>query len=120
MTARTFVLDPLLGPDGAEEILRLAERFDGYGLYVVETSETEFAPELSQRIDAARNYSVDVTGRGIYLQNGTTHNHSLTSPDLGMAAYRNAYIVGELLGRAYYKVEKSIAFQQFTAPEGAL
>jgi hypothetical protein len=37
-------------------MLRLAERFDGYGLYVVETSETEFAPELSQRIDAARNY----------------------------------------------------------------
>ncbi|MEV7613382.1 SidA/IucD/PvdA family monooxygenase [Streptomyces sp. NPDC089799] len=72
------------------------------------------------RIDAARNYSVDVTGRGIYLQNGTTHNHSLTSPDLGMAAYRNAYIVGELLGRAHYKVEKSIAFQQFTAPEGTL
>ncbi|KJY20406.1 MULTISPECIES: lysine N(6)-hydroxylase/L-ornithine N(5)-oxygenase family protein [Streptomyces] len=70
------------------------------------------------RLDAARNYSVDTTGRGVYLQNGTTHNHSLTSPDLGMAAYRNAYIVGELLGREYYKVEKSIAFQQFAAPEG--
>ncbi|MFF5444537.1 lysine N(6)-hydroxylase/L-ornithine N(5)-oxygenase family protein [Streptomyces sp. NPDC012888] len=70
------------------------------------------------RLDAARNYSVDTTGRGVYLQNGTTHNHSLTSPDLGMAAYRNAYIIGELLGREYYKVEKSIAFQQFTAPEG--
>lgn len=70
------------------------------------------------RLDAGRNYAVDVTGRGVYLQNGTTHNHSLTSPDLGMAAYRNAYIVGELLGREYYKVEKSIAFQQFAAPEG--
>ncbi|MEU9085738.1 SidA/IucD/PvdA family monooxygenase [Streptomyces sp. NPDC048357] len=70
------------------------------------------------RLDAGRNYSVDTTGRGVYLQNGTTHNHSLTSPDLGMAAYRNAYIVGELLGREYYKVEKSIAFQQFAAPEG--
>ncbi|MEU3775184.1 SidA/IucD/PvdA family monooxygenase [Streptomyces sp. NPDC032472] len=72
------------------------------------------------RLDAGRNYAVDVTGRGVYLQNGTTHNHSLTSPDLGMAAYRNAYIVGELLGREYYKVEKSIAFQQFSAPEGTL
>lgn len=70
------------------------------------------------RLDAGRNYSVDTTGRGVYLQNGTTHNHSITSPDLGMAAYRNAYIVGELLGREYYKVEKSIAFQQFAAPEG--
>lgn len=72
------------------------------------------------RLDAARNYSIDTTGRGVYLQNGTTHNHSLTSPDLGMAAYRNAYIVGELLGREHYKVEKSIAFQQFAAPEGTL
>lgn len=70
------------------------------------------------RLDAGRNYSVDSTGRGVYLQNGTTHNHSLTSPDLGMAAYRNAYIIGELLGREYYKVEKSIAFQQFAVPEG--
>lgn len=35
-----------------------------------------------------------------------------------MAAYRNAYIIGELLGREYYKVEKSIAFQQFAVPEG--
>lgn len=70
------------------------------------------------RPDAARNYSIDVTGRGVFLQNGTVHNHSITSPDLGMAAYRNAYIVGELLGREYYKVEKSIAFQQFAAPEG--
>lgn len=70
------------------------------------------------RLDAARNYSVDTTGREVYLQNGATHNHSLTSPDLGMAAYRNAYIIGELLGREHYKVEKSIAFQQFAAPEG--
>ncbi|WP_330330580.1 SidA/IucD/PvdA family monooxygenase [Streptomyces sp. NBC_00536] len=72
------------------------------------------------RPDAARNYSIDTTGRGVFLQNGTVHNHSITSPDLGMAAYRNAYIVGELLGREYYKVEKSIAFQQFAAPEGTL
>lgn len=71
------------------------------------------------RPDAARNYSIDVTGRGVFLQNGTVHNHSITSPDLGMAAYRNAYIVGELLGREHYKVEKSIAFQQFAAPEGS-
>ncbi|MFJ6796560.1 lysine N(6)-hydroxylase/L-ornithine N(5)-oxygenase family protein [Streptomyces sp. NPDC091268] len=72
------------------------------------------------RPDAARNYSIDTTGRGVFLQNGTVHNHSITSPDLGMAAYRNAYIIGELLGRQYYKVEKSIAFQQFAAPEGSL
>ncbi|GGX64470.1 lysine N(6)-hydroxylase/L-ornithine N(5)-oxygenase family protein [Streptomyces minutiscleroticus] len=63
--------------------------------------------------DVARNYAVDVTGRGIFLQNGGVHTHSVTSPDLGMGAYRNAYIIRELLGSEYYPVEKTIAFQEF-------
>ncbi|ORT61649.1 lysine N(6)-hydroxylase/L-ornithine N(5)-oxygenase family protein [Streptomyces sp. CB03238] len=65
------------------------------------------------RFDVARNYSIDTTGRGIFLQNAGVHTHSITSPDLGMGAYRNAYIIGELLGSEYYPVEKSIAFQEF-------
>ncbi|MFI6378906.1 lysine N(6)-hydroxylase/L-ornithine N(5)-oxygenase family protein [Streptomyces sp. NPDC050658] len=67
------------------------------------------------RYEVARNYSIDTTGRGIFLQNGAVHAHSLTSPDLGMGPYRNAYIIGELLGSEYYPVEKSIAFQEFAA-----
>ncbi|MDF6020989.1 lysine N(6)-hydroxylase/L-ornithine N(5)-oxygenase family protein [Streptomyces sp. JH34] len=67
------------------------------------------------RFDVARNYSIDTTGRGIFLQNAGVHTHSVTSPDLGMGAYRNAYIIGELLGREYYPVEKSVAFQEFAA-----
>ncbi|MCH0540273.1 lysine N(6)-hydroxylase/L-ornithine N(5)-oxygenase family protein [Streptomyces sp. MUM 203J] len=66
------------------------------------------------RFDVARNYSIDTTGRGIFLQNAGTHTHSITSPDLGMGAYRNACIIRELLGTAYYPVEKSIAFQDFS------
>lgn len=65
------------------------------------------------RFDVARNYSIDVTGRGIFLQNAGVHTHSITSPDLGMGAYRNAYIIGELLGREHYPLEKSVAFQEF-------
>ncbi|QGV80530.1 lysine N(6)-hydroxylase/L-ornithine N(5)-oxygenase family protein [Streptomyces ficellus] len=65
------------------------------------------------RFDVARNYSIDTTGNGIFLQNAGVHTHSITSPDLGMGAYRNAYIIGELLGSEYYPVEKSIAFQEF-------
>ncbi len=65
------------------------------------------------RYDVARNYSIDTTGRGIFLQNAAVHTHSITSPDLGMSAYRNAYIIGELLGSEYYPVEKAIAFQEF-------
>ncbi|MDX2594761.1 lysine N(6)-hydroxylase/L-ornithine N(5)-oxygenase family protein [Streptomyces sp. WI03-4A] len=71
-------------------------RFDGHG-----------------RFDVARNYAIDVTGRGVFLQNAGVHTHSITSPDLGMGAYRNSYIIRELLGTEYYPVEKTIAFQEF-------
>ncbi|MFD6323840.1 lysine N(6)-hydroxylase/L-ornithine N(5)-oxygenase family protein [Streptomyces sp. NPDC058442] len=67
------------------------------------------------RFDVARNYAVDVTGRGVFLQNAGLHTHSVTSPDLGMGPYRNSCIIRELLGSEYYPVEKSIAFQEFAA-----
>ncbi|WP_327376258.1 lysine N(6)-hydroxylase/L-ornithine N(5)-oxygenase family protein [Streptomyces sp. NBC_01216] len=65
------------------------------------------------RFDVARNYAVDTTGRGVFLQNAGVHTHSVTSPDLGMGAYRNARIIAEMLGREHYPVEKTIAFQEF-------
>jgi lysine N6-hydroxylase len=65
------------------------------------------------RFDVARNYSIDHTGREVFLQNGGTHTHSITSPDLGMGPYRNSWIIREILGREVYPIEKSIAFQQF-------
>ncbi|WP_425580603.1 lysine N(6)-hydroxylase/L-ornithine N(5)-oxygenase family protein [Streptomyces thermospinosisporus] len=83
--------------------------------------EPEFLGPVRERLrydaqgnfDVARNYAIDVTGRGIFLQNGGVHTHSITSPDLGMGAYRNSYIIRELLGTEYYPVEKTIAFQEF-------
>ncbi|MEV5137544.1 lysine N(6)-hydroxylase/L-ornithine N(5)-oxygenase family protein [Streptomyces syringium] len=72
------------------------------------------------RFDVARNYSIDITGRGVFLQNAGTHTHSITSPDLGMGPYRNSWIIRELLGREHYPVEKAIAFQEFGAPEGVV
>jgi lysine N6-hydroxylase len=71
-------------------------RFDGHG-----------------RFDVARNYAVDTTGRAVFLQNAGVHTHGVTSPDLGMGAYRNSCIIRELLGTEYYPVEKTIAFQEF-------
>ncbi|MFD7768876.1 lysine N(6)-hydroxylase/L-ornithine N(5)-oxygenase family protein [Streptomyces sp. NPDC059787] len=71
-------------------------RFDGHG-----------------RFDVSRDYAIDVTGRGIFLQNAGVHTHSITSPDLGMGPYRNATIIRELLGTEYYPVEKAVAFQEF-------
>ncbi|GCB49137.1 desferrioxamine E biosynthesis protein desB [Streptomyces sp. NL15-2K] len=84
-------------------------------------AEPEFLAPVRDRLlydsqgnyDVARNYAIDVTGRGVFLQNAGVHTHSITSPDLGMGAYRNSYIIRELLGTEYYPVEKSIAFQEF-------
>ncbi|WP_328677689.1 lysine N(6)-hydroxylase/L-ornithine N(5)-oxygenase family protein [Streptomyces sp. NBC_00322] len=86
-------------------------------------AEPEFLKPIADRIrrdgqgrfDVARNYAIDTAGHEIFLQNAGVHTHSITSPDLGMGAYRNAYIIGELLGSEYYAVEKSIAFQEFAA-----
>ena len=85
-------------------------------------AEPEFLAPVKDRLvydsqgnfDVARNYAVDVTGRGVFLQNAGVHTHSITSPDLGMGPYRNAYIIRELLGTEYYPVEKTIAFQEFS------
>jgi lysine N6-hydroxylase len=84
-------------------------------------AEPEFLRPVKDRLrydshgsfDVARNYAIDVTGRGVFLQNAGVHTHSITSPDLGMGAYRNSYIISELLGSEYYPVEKTIAFQEF-------
>ncbi|MGW0913339.1 lysine N(6)-hydroxylase/L-ornithine N(5)-oxygenase family protein [Streptomyces sp. NPDC002784] len=84
-------------------------------------TEPEFLKPVSDRLvrdsrgnfDVARNYAIDVTGRGVFLQNAGVHTHSITSPDLGMGAYRNSFIISELLGSEYYPVEKTIAFQEF-------
>ncbi|MFJ3665346.1 lysine N(6)-hydroxylase/L-ornithine N(5)-oxygenase family protein [Streptomyces sp. NPDC090106] len=84
-------------------------------------TEPEFLKPVQDRLvrdshgnfDVARNYAIDVTGRGVFLQNAGVHTHSITSPDLGMGAYRNSSIIRELLGSEYYPVEKTIAFQEF-------
>ncbi|WP_328464355.1 lysine N(6)-hydroxylase/L-ornithine N(5)-oxygenase family protein [Streptomyces sp. NBC_00448] len=67
------------------------------------------------RYDVNRDYAIDVTGRGIYVQNAELHTHGFAAPDLGMAAYRNSRIIRHLLdGEEPYRVETAIAFQEFT------
>jgi len=65
------------------------------------------------RFDADRNYGVGVEPGEIFVQNAELHTHGFTSPDLGMAAYRNSTILREILGWEYYPVESSITFQEF-------
>jgi lysine N6-hydroxylase len=69
------------------------------------------------RFDVARDYRIDVDGPPVFVQNAELHTHGLVSPDLGMAAYRNACILRGLLGREAYAVEQRIATQDFGVPQ---
>lgn len=63
--------------------------------------------------DTRRNYSIDHAGNEIFLQNADLPTHGISSPDLGMACYRNAIILREITGVEHYPVESRIAFQTF-------
>lgn len=69
------------------------------------------------RFDVASNYSIDTTRNSIFVQNAELHTHGFVAPDLGMAAYRNAHIIREMLGREYYPIEQRSVFQNFSVPE---
>lgn len=69
------------------------------------------------RYDVAEDYSVDVAGGEIFVQNAEEHTHSLLAPDLGMGSYRNSVIIAAMLGREAYSVEKRIAVQTFGVPD---
>ncbi|MCG8673113.1 MAG: SidA/IucD/PvdA family monooxygenase, partial [Pseudomonadales bacterium] len=68
------------------------------------------------QFDVNRNYTIDEAGEDIFVQNAELHTHGFVSPDLGMACYRNSYILREITGKEYYPVEEHIAFQEFGAP----
>jgi lysine N6-hydroxylase len=69
------------------------------------------------RYDVAADYSVDVAGGEVFVQNAEEHTHSLLAPDLGMGPYRNSVIVAAMLGREVYPIEKRIAVQTFGVPD---
>ncbi len=55
VSAEVRLFDPLLGPEGAEGVLRLAEAHGTYRTYSEERTERNYG-DLPQRIDAASNY----------------------------------------------------------------
>jgi len=85
-------------------------------------NEPKFLTPIQDRIgrnadglfEVHRNYAIDVNGDEIFVQNAELHTHGFVTPDLGMGAYRNASIINAVLGFEIYKVEKRIAFQQFS------
>ncbi|HET7118869.1 MAG TPA: SidA/IucD/PvdA family monooxygenase, partial [Hanamia sp.] len=64
-------------------------------------------------LDIAFNYSIDVNGSEIFVQNAELLTHGFNAPDLGMGPHRNAIIINSILGYEYYQVEKNVAFQDF-------
>ncbi|TDT81570.1 lysine/ornithine N-monooxygenase [Arthrobacter sp. AG258] len=75
------------------------------------------ARDSGGRFAVDRNYSTGVEPGEIFVQNAELHTHGFATPDLGMGAYRNSCILRAISGREVYPVERSIAFQQFGAPE---
>lgn len=68
------------------------------------------------RFATNRNYSIDNNGSEVFVQNAELHTHGFVTPDLGMACYRNSYIIKEITGVEHYAVETKIAFQEFGVP----
>ncbi len=79
--------------------------------------EDRIRRDAKGRYDVADDYSVDVAGGEIFVQNAEEHTHSLLAPDLGMGPYRNSVIIAAMLGREAYPVEKRIAVQTFGVPD---
>ncbi|WP_026929121.1 lysine N(6)-hydroxylase/L-ornithine N(5)-oxygenase family protein [Glycomyces tenuis] len=74
--------------------------------------------DATGRLEARRDYSVDAAGRGeVFVQNAELSTHGFVTPDLGMAAYRNSWIIRAMTGREVYPIERRVAFQEFAAPE---
>lgn len=68
------------------------------------------------RFATNRNYSIDNNANEVFVQNAELHTHGFVTPDLGMACYRNSYIIKEITGVEHYAVETKIAFQEFGVP----
>ncbi|CAL2103908.1 Alcaligin biosynthesis enzyme [Tenacibaculum sp. 190130A14a] len=88
----------------------------GYGYKLPEFLEgvsNRILWDNQSRFDVQRNYSIDKNNKEIFVQNAELHTHGFVTPDLGMVAYRNSYIIREITGKEYYPIEEKIAFQQF-------
>lgn len=92
----------------------------GYGY-----NEPAFLQGINERINRGRNgspavqrnYTIDINGQEIFVQNAETQTHGFTAPDLSMGAYRNSWIINTITGKEIYKPEERIAYQEFGVEE---
>jgi hypothetical protein len=125
-----LVVDPLMAADQAAAMVRLCEDFAaGYGLYVVEKSQTSFAPELAQRYDAARNFVVSggrfgrthepprtLALRTNYLRESYAYGERLVAPGIEPFLHSEALVgsARRLFGRPV--IEPAIAYANLLLP----
>ena len=84
-------------------------------------NEPAFLQGIKERINRGRNgapavqrnYTIDINGQEIFVQNAETQTHGFTAPDLSMGAYRNSWIINTITGKEIYKPEERIAYQDF-------
>lgn len=77
---------------------------------------TRIAFDSAGRLKVGRFYDID-DGRGeLFVQNVGVYSHSLTAPDLGMGAYRNACLIRAMTGKEHYLIERNITAQCFGTP----
>lgn len=81
--------------------------------FFLEGIQARILRTADQLYHVGRNYSIDLNGDEIFVQNAELHTHGFVTPDLGMGAYRNSSIINAIAGREVYQVETRIAFQQF-------
>ncbi|OEJ98580.1 alcaligin biosynthesis protein [Flavivirga aquatica] len=99
------------------EALVLATGYEYQEPKFIEGIKDRIRRDEKGRYNVHRNYAIDHIGTDIFVQNAELHTHGFVTPDLGMACYRNSFIIKELTGVDHYPIEKRIAFQQFNVTE---
>ncbi len=83
--------------------------------------ESLFALDAQGRPEIDLDYRVrlrDGRPSTLFVQNAELHTHGVGTPDLGLAAHRNAVIINGILGRERYAVRDRNVFQRFGSPGG--
>ena len=95
------------------QVVILATGYQAGSYSLLEPVRDRIRWDKKGRLGVQKNYSIDWSGKEIFVQNAELHTHGFSAPDLGMGPYRNATILRQILGYAPYALESRIAFQNF-------
>ncbi|WP_320670862.1 lysine N(6)-hydroxylase/L-ornithine N(5)-oxygenase family protein [Patulibacter defluvii] len=93
----------------------------GYGAAPLPLAADLVARDGRGRPQVERDYRLrraDGAPSRLFVQNAELHAHGVGTPDLGLAAHRNATIVNAIAGRDVYAVRSRNVFQSFGLDDG--